>query len=105
MGDMMTKTIPVYFAMCYVSGKTESLRGVYKIAGDPGLATTYRGTCPGCGKQHKALRIVRRPLEPSNHVCDARCIHATGQRCECSCGGENHGIGGLGIVVAGKSAQ
>lgn len=25
------------------------------------------------------------------HVCDARCLNATGPNCECSCGGANHG--------------
>jgi hypothetical protein len=32
---------------------------------------------------------------PSRHECDARCINATGRvmRCECSCGGKNHGKG------------
>ena len=28
---------------------------------------------------------------PTSHLCDARCISATGSICECSCGGKNHG--------------
>jgi hypothetical protein len=28
----------------------------------------------------------------SNHNCDDRCTHARGDKCECSCGGKNHGI-------------
>lgn len=28
---------------------------------------------------------------PSLHKCDARCRHAKGHDCECSCGGEFHG--------------
>jgi hypothetical protein len=33
----------------------------------------------------------------SKHVCDARCMGATGRtmNCECSCGGVNHGRGFL----------
>lgn len=27
----------------------------------------------------------------TDHVCDARCTHAKGVLCECSCGGKNHG--------------
>ena len=27
--------------------------------------------------------------------CDARCTHAKGFNCECSCGGENHATGGM----------
>ncbi len=30
---------------------------------------------------------------PSKHVCDARCRHAKGHNCECSCGGKFHGAG------------
>ena len=40
--------------------------------------------------------IVWRPVNGSYsqvHVCDARCMNATGTNCECSCGGENHGRG------------
>lgn len=28
---------------------------------------------------------------PSLHKCDARCMGAAGNNCECSCGGKNHG--------------
>jgi hypothetical protein len=28
----------------------------------------------------------------ADHPCDARCTGALGHSCECSCGGENHGI-------------
>lgn len=47
----------------------------------------------------KEVRPVTRKVEfkrfPSRHECDARCRHATGRvmRCECSCGGKNHGRG------------
>jgi hypothetical protein len=39
-------------------------------------------------------RIIHRKSNPSNHKCDARCQHAKGHNCECSCGGKNHGAGG-----------
>lgn len=45
------------------------------------------------------LRPVTREISyksnPSKHVCDARCMNATGRtmQCECSCGGKNHGQG------------
>lgn len=45
-----------------------------------------------------ALVPVTRKIEyksnPSLHKCDARCQHAKGHSCECSCGGKYHGIGG-----------
>ncbi len=48
---------------------------------------------------NKVLRPITRAIEmkarPSRHDCDARCINATGKimRCECACGGKNHGRG------------
>lgn len=38
-------------------------------------------------------RVVYFKRNPSLHKCDARCQHAKGHDCECSCGGENHGKG------------
>lgn len=99
------KTEKIFFATCKTTGKLVRLSRAYCVAGDKSLASTWRGTCPECGKVHRPDRIVARPLEPTNHVCDERCIHATGQKCSCSCGGENHGIGGLGIVAAGRATN
>lgn len=43
----------------------------------------------------KANRVVRLKSNPIKHVCDARCMNATGRimQCECACGGKNHGAG------------
>lgn len=40
-------------------------------------------------------RMIEMKARPSKHVCDDRCINATGKvmKCECSCGGKNHGKG------------
>lgn len=40
-------------------------------------------------------RTVEMKSSPSLHDCDARCFNATGRvmKCECSCGGKNHGRG------------
>lgn len=46
------------------------------------------------GKKYEADRLIFRKANPSNHKCDARCLHAKGGNCECSCGGKNHGAGG-----------
>ena len=39
-------------------------------------------------------RIIEYKSNPSLHKCDARCQHAKGRLCECSCGGRNHGVQG-----------
>jgi hypothetical protein len=47
----------------------------------------------------RTLKPIERVIEykgnPSLHRCDARCMNATGKimKCECSCGGKNHGRG------------
>lgn len=40
-------------------------------------------------------RVIEYKSNPSRHECDARCLNADGKimRCECSCGGKNHGRG------------
>lgn len=38
-------------------------------------------------------RTIEYQRNPSLHKCDARCMHAKGRTCECSCGGKNHGLG------------
>jgi hypothetical protein len=47
------------------------------------------------GKWVKANRKVEYKAFASKHECDARCMNATGKimRCECACGGKNHGRG------------
>lgn len=43
----------------------------------------------------QATRVIEYKSNPSRHECDARCLNATGRvmKCECSCGGKNHGRG------------
>ena len=43
----------------------------------------------------KVTRQVEFKQNASRHECDARCMNATGlvMKCECSCGGKNHGRG------------
>lgn len=40
-------------------------------------------------------RMIEFKRQPSRHACDARCMNATGRtmKCECACGGVNHGRG------------
>ena len=45
--------------------------------------------CPEHGVYR--LQLVKGRLAP-DHKCDARCTTATGPSCDCSCGGENHGM-------------
>jgi hypothetical protein len=47
------------------------------------------------GREMPVTRSIEFKSNPSKHECDDRCLHATGKvmRCECSCGGKNHGKG------------
>lgn len=50
----------------------------------------------------KTNRKVEYKTFASKHVCDARCMNATGRimKCECACGGKNHGIGAFNCAEA-----
>jgi len=83
----------------YFAGALE-LRNVH--TDNKGVAWGYaEGTDPvfvaGQGWVGKvaAERKIEYKANPSRHECDDRCINATGRvmRCECSCGGKNHGRG------------
>jgi hypothetical protein len=43
----------------------------------------------------KVTRAIEIKSNPSRHECDDRCMNATGlvMKCECKCGGKNHGRG------------
>jgi hypothetical protein len=51
------------------------------------------------GRGWQGFTAVEHSIEfksnPSRHECDARCLNAIGRvmKCECSCGGKNHGRG------------
>lgn len=53
------------------------------------------GTVGDQGALFEADRCIAYSNSPSRHKCDARCMNATGNQCECSCGGVNHGKGGF----------
>jgi hypothetical protein len=55
-------------------------------------AKHFTGVTPD-GRRVQVERAIDRKRNASNHKCDARCLNATGFRCECECGGKNHGAG------------
>jgi hypothetical protein len=59
------------------------------------------GFRPGTREVLPVTRSIEYKAFPSKHECDARCINATGKimRCECSCGGKNHGKGAFSCVM------
>lgn len=61
-----------------------------------------RGYDHASGQWVSITRTVEFKSNPSRHECDARCINATGRvmKCECACGGKNHGKGSALICEA-----
>lgn len=53
---------------------------------------SYDIACPTCKRQRKGAEVIGRVSE---HKCDARCMGSTSGKCECSCGGKNHGASHL----------
>jgi hypothetical protein len=47
------------------------------------------------GLSFPVTRRIEYKSYPSKHECDARCMFASGKvmKCECACGGRNHGKG------------
>lgn len=45
-------------------------------------------------------RKVEMKQLPTRHECDDRCLNAKGRvmKCECACGGKNHGKGSIGVI-------
>lgn len=65
---------------------------------DPGRGVVFSLKC-GCNGRLDYMGEVHRDrlaTESWACPCDARCTNAPGPKCECSCGGKNHGTG---IVV------
>lgn len=61
-----------------------------------------RGFDRASGEWVKITRTVEMKSSPSRHHCDDRCMNATGRtmKCECACGGKNHGRGSFMAVAA-----
>lgn len=85
---------PRYFADT-PAGSFE-LTSVYFNGGASLTARNFCGTLPS-GAVVAATRMIQFKRAPSRHECDARCLNATGRvmKCECSCGGKNHGRGSI----------
>lgn len=85
--------------MKYFNGDRE-LTNVYfdngKFFGRPeGVGPVFSKVTGWLGQHVQADRVIEYKSSPSRHVCDDRCVNATGKvmKCECSCGGKNHGKG------------
>ena len=55
------------------------------------------GCCSECGRA-MTWGYLQAWTNPSTK-CDARCEHTRGFKCDCSCGGENHGSGWSGMFT------
>lgn len=54
------------------------------------------------GREWPVTRMVEYKAFARRHECDDRCMYATGRimRCECACGGKNHGKGGFSLTCS-----
>lgn len=75
-------------------GATFELSGIHHDGSCSTRPSAFRGRCPS-GQIVAATRRIEYSAHPSRHQCDARCQNASGRimKCECSCGGRNHGKG------------
>lgn len=84
----------------YFNGENE-LQGVYhdngKFFGYVDKSDLVFVAGKGWAGYIQADRKVEYKSNPSRHDCDDRCLYATGRtmKCECACGGKNHGKGSV----------
>lgn len=57
--------------------------------GESGIIGNVAIRCRSCGKGRRANIVKGR--YSATHLCGERCLSSTGFKCECSCGGKNHG--------------
>lgn len=78
------------------AGETmELLAGTIQLDGvSAAKVSNYSGQCED-GVRRQATRMIEMKRNPSRHECGPQCRQASGKvmRCECSCGGKNHGKG------------
>jgi hypothetical protein len=88
-----------YFAD--INGQAFELSSVWHNGSNSTKASAFTGLAVA-GQRVSATRKVEYKANPSKHECDARCMHATGKimKCECSCGGKNHGRGSFACEAA-----
>ncbi|SRR6266487_520556 len=73
---------------------------LYRVT-DGEQKTMHHILCPLCGRIGNA-HVVKGTV--TQKKCDASCQSAKGSTCNCSCGGENHGIVHLVAQVSGNRA-
>lgn len=76
------------------NGEAFALGKVYHDGSASTAARHFIGS-DATGVRRNATRAIELKPNPSRHICDSRCVNATGliMKCECSCGGKNHGRG------------
>ena len=75
----------------YFAGLVE-LSGI-RHDGSPYTSAKHFTGLDQAGNRVRVERAIERKRNPSMHKCDGRCLNATGFKCECACGGKNHGAG------------
>jgi len=58
------------------------------------LPASEDGWCPSCGERAWSAQRIE-GFKVDTVPCDSRCTEAKGHKCDCSCGGANHGKGHL----------
>jgi len=83
-----------YFAD--IDGETFELSKIRHNGKSANKASNFSGRAIN-GELLTATRMIEFKSNPSRHECDARCLNATGRtmKCECACGGKNHGRGSI----------
>ena len=82
----------------YIRGAEDAACAPVLKAGCPFVCGAGAGTVERMGQvQPEGGRITM--VTGHAYACDASCCHARGPKCDCSCGGANHGAGILATIL------
>lgn len=56
------------------------------------VVTQHGYVAPRCPEHGRMLQFANLEARTTEKTCDVRCTTARGHKCECSCGGVNHGV-------------
>lgn len=61
-----------------------------------GEGTPHVGPAVTCECGNRVMLLPVKGITNPDVPCTAKCVNSKGFNCECSCGGKNHGSGGIG---------
>ena len=79
----------LFYGVCENHGRVLVPENIFNVAIESGSFKTYDECCSECKIAFKKTGHLI--IKKSKHKCGPKCEAATSNKCECECGGKNHG--------------